>query len=110
MSESKTPSGRPETTYIDHLFLELSQFTQATTGRELGLLKQLAAVTKQLEELADGLVTQRMRADNLESCCEDISKQRDDLLAAAKLLLEGNNTGRHAAQMRTAIAACGETP
>ena len=39
-----------ETSIIDQLFLELSQFTQATTARELALQRRIDALAADLEE------------------------------------------------------------
>ena len=43
----------PETTYIDYLFLELSQFTQAKTGREISLQNKLDAAELKLHAACD---------------------------------------------------------
>ena len=44
-----------ETETIDRLFLELSQFTRATTGKELALAKQLAEAKVENERLREVL-------------------------------------------------------
>ena len=46
-----------ETETIDRLFLELSQFTQATTGKELALANQLAEAKAEIEQLRKILST-----------------------------------------------------
>ena len=44
-----------ETETIDRLFLELSQFTRATTGKELALANQLAEAKAEIERLRKAL-------------------------------------------------------
>ena len=44
-----------ETETIDRLFLELSQFTRATTGKELALANQLAEAKAEIEQLREAL-------------------------------------------------------
>ena len=44
-----------ETETIDRLFLELSQFTRATTGKELALANQLAEAKAKIVRLREAL-------------------------------------------------------
>jgi len=46
-----------ETETIDRLFLELSQFTRATTGKELALANQLAEAKAEIERLRGMLIS-----------------------------------------------------
>lgn len=52
MSESPTPSESLQTETIDRLFLELSQFTKATTAKELALKGKLARLLVAVEPFA----------------------------------------------------------
>ena len=67
MTQQPAAGERPATEAIDRLYLELSQFTRATTGREVELMKkaedlrdtcckmveELATLRKQLSDQAD---------------------------------------------------------
>jgi hypothetical protein len=48
-------STRTDTDYIDNLFLELSQFTKATTAKELALKTALTAAEARCRELEGAL-------------------------------------------------------
>jgi hypothetical protein len=62
----------PETENIDRLFLELSQFTKATTRKELRLEEQKAAALSQLEEIR----TERLAACGLTAEASAVSAAR----------------------------------
>ena len=68
-----------ETESIDRLFLELSQFTQATTAKELALNEELKRTTERLERIADAAkkVTTCM-ASQVPTYLEDLEKALEE--------------------------------
>lgn len=53
----RSVAGIPDTDAIDRLFLELSQFTKATTGKELRLIKAIGEARSKAIELGQKIET-----------------------------------------------------
>lgn len=66
-------TGTPQTELIDRLFLELSQFTTAKTGREMRLEKELEELEKQEGEYVDGVESGWIAA------CIDLRRRLNEL-------------------------------
>ncbi len=55
--ERRSTPGIPETESIDRLFLELSQFTKATTGKELKLIEAIGEARSKAMKLGQKIET-----------------------------------------------------
>lgn len=55
--QHRSGAGIPDTEAIDRLFLELSQFTKATTGKELQMIKAIGEARSKAMELGRKIET-----------------------------------------------------
>lgn len=106
MTQQPAAGERPATEAIDRLYLELSQFTRATTGREVELMKkaedlrdtcckmveELATLRKQLSDQADEISMLNAEAEMWQQRAEMAEREavrvNERLAAAERLLIE----------------------